>query len=157
MGPVAGPRQFEAITGAITQATSEGARLLTGGVPKDNPGYFVRPTVFSGVTSGMALFRTEVFGPVLAATKFTTLDEGLRLANDSPYGLSSSLFTRDVDAAMRYVNEIEAGMAHVNIHSGFKDPGLPFGGWKESGYGLPENSRTGLEFFVDYKAVYLKA
>lgn len=156
MGPVAGPEQFRTITAAIDQAQAEGAKLLTGG-PGDDAGYFVRPTVFRDVTPAMSLFRNEVFGPVLAATKFATLAEGLRLANDSIYGLSSALFTRDVAAAMRYVNEIEAGMAHVNIHSGFKDPGLPFGGWKESGYGLPENGRIGLEFFVDYKAVYLKA
>ena len=58
-------------------------------------------------------------------------------------------------AALRYVREIEAGMAHVNIHSGFKTPELPFGGWKESGFGLPENGKTGLEFFVERKAVYL--
>jgi acyl-CoA reductase-like NAD-dependent aldehyde dehydrogenase len=71
--------------------------------------------------------------------------------------LSSAIFTRDVAASMQYINEIEAGMAHVNIHTGFKDPGLPFGGWKESGFGLPENSRTGLEFFVEYKSVYIKS
>jgi aldehyde dehydrogenase (NAD+) len=104
----------------------------------------------------MWVFRTEVFGPVLAVTKFGTLEEALRLANNSLYGLSSALFTRDLAAAMRYINEIAVGMAHVNIHTGFKVPGLPFGGWKESGFGPPENSRTGLEFFVDLKAVYLR-
>ena len=156
MGPVAGPEQFRAITAAIDQAKTEGARLLTG-EPGDASGYYIRPTVFGGVTPAMALFRTEVFGPVLAVTRFASLDEALTLANDSIYGLSSAIFTRDVAAAMRYVNGIEAGMAHVNIHTGFKDPGLPFGGWKESGCGLPENSRTGLEFFVDHKAVYVKS
>jgi aldehyde dehydrogenase (NAD+) len=156
MGPVAGPEQFHNITAAIDQARAEGARLLTGG-PGDDEGYFVRPTVFAQVTPDHALFRHEVFGPVLAATKVAALDEALALANRSIYGLSSAIFTRDVAASMQYINEIEAGMAHVNIHTGFKDPGLPFGGWKESGFGLPENSRTGLEFFVEYKSVYIKS
>ena len=156
MGPVAGPEQFAAVTASVRRATDEGARQLTGGAG-DESGYFVRPTVFDGVTPAMDAFRTEIFGPVLAATAFETLDEALALANDSSYGLSSSLFTRDVAAAMRYVSEIQAGLAHVNIHTGFKDPGLPFGGWKESGAGLPENGRTGLEFFVEQKAVYVKS
>jgi len=157
MGPVAGPAQFEAVTEAIAGAEAEGAWRLTGGPAPDDGGYFIRPTVFAGVTPAMSLFRTEVFGPVLAVTEFGSLDDALRLANDSPYALSSALYTRDVAAAMRYINDIEAGLAHVNIHTGFKDPGLPFGGWKESGFGLPENSRTGLEFFVDLKAVYVKS
>jgi aldehyde dehydrogenase (NAD+) len=156
MGPVAGSEQFTAVTSSLRRATDDGARQLTGGTG-DESGYFIRPTVFDGVTPAMDAFRTEIFGPVLAATAFSTLDEALTLANDSSYGLSSSIFTRDIAAAMRYVNEIQAGLAHVNIHTGFKDPGLPFGGWKESGAGLPENARTGLEFFVEQKAVYVKS
>jgi aldehyde dehydrogenase (NAD+) len=87
---------------------------------------------------------------------FDTLEEALRLANDSCYALSSGIFTKDIEAARRYIAEIEAGLAHVNIHTGFKHPALPFGGWKESGFGLPENSQSGLEFFVNRKAVYIK-
>jgi acyl-CoA reductase-like NAD-dependent aldehyde dehydrogenase len=88
---------------------------------------------------------------------FNDLAHALELANNSIYGLSSAIFTRDVDAAQRYVDRIEAGLAHINIHTGFKLPALPFGGWKDSGSGLPENSTTGLEFFVQRKAVYWKA
>ena len=84
------------------------------------------------------------------------LDDALDLANNSSYGLSSALFTRDVATAHRYVDEIEAGLAHVNMNSGFKDPSLPFGGWKQSGFGQPENDRTGLEFFLNRKAVYFR-
>jgi aldehyde dehydrogenase (NAD+) len=156
MGPVAGSEQFRGVTDAIARAEAEGARFLTGGAG-DPGGYFVRPTVFDRVTPDHDLFRNEVFGPVLAATTFSTLDEALTLASRSIYGLSSAIFTRDVAAAMKYTHEIEAGVAHVNLHTGFKDPGLPFGGWKQSGFGLPENGRVGLEFFVKYKSVYIKS
>jgi aldehyde dehydrogenase (NAD+) len=104
----------------------------------------------------MRVFRDESFGPVLAVSKFSSLDDALRIANDSIYGLSSAIFTRDLASARRYVDEIDAGLAHVNIHTGYKEPSMPFGGFKQSGAGLPENSQSGLEFFVDRKAVYIK-
>jgi aldehyde dehydrogenase (NAD+) len=70
--------------------------------------------------------------------------------------LSSAIFTKDLGTAKKYIDGIEAGLAHVNIHTGYKEPSMPFGGIKQSGAGLPENSQTGLEFFVDRKAIYLK-
>jgi aldehyde dehydrogenase (NAD+) len=168
MGPVAGPTQFARITDAIALAARQGARLIAGGKAAGAgasgaaggtaalpDGYFIRPTLFADVTPAMALFQEEVFGPVLAATSFTTLEEALSIANDSVYGLSSAIFTRDVRSALAYIDGIDAGIAHVNIHSGFKEPSLPFGGWKASGFGLPENDTTGLEFFVNRKAVYM--
>ena len=156
MGPVAGPSQFNDISAAIAKAEHEGARLRCGGVAENKDGYFIRPTVFDNVTREMSIFREEVFGPVLAVSIVADIDEALTWANDSIYGLSSSIFTNDMSAAMRYIREIEAGMAHVNIHSGLKTPELPFGGWKQSGFGPPENGRVGLEFFVERKAVYMK-
>jgi acyl-CoA reductase-like NAD-dependent aldehyde dehydrogenase len=158
MGPVAGPGQHRSILEAIAKGKAEGAQLVTGGEVGGAPGaegYYVRPTVFTGVRPEMFLFREEIFGPVLAVTPFDGLDEALALANDSDYGLSSAIFTRDLRQSQRYIREIEAGMAHVNIHTGYKHPSLPFGGWKLSGYGLPENSRSGLEFFVARKAIYV--
>jgi alpha-ketoglutaric semialdehyde dehydrogenase len=157
MGPVAGPVQFARITQAIEQALSQGARLLTGGATPAglSNGYFIRPTLFSNVNTSSDLFKEEVFGPVLALCRFADLEEALRLANDSAYGLSSALFTRDLGVALSYIDGIEAGLAHVNIHTGFKDPSLPFGGWKDSGAGLPENDVSGMEFFVNRKAVYM--
>ena len=159
MGPVAGPDQFRNISKAIDQAKTDGARMVTGGVVSGKlgeEGYFVRPTVFADVHPGMSVFRDEIFGPVLALSTFDSLEEALRLANDSCYALSSGIFTKDLETAQKYIAEIEAGLAHVNIHTGFKHPALPFGGWKESGFGLPENSQSGLEFFVNRKAVYIK-
>jgi len=157
MGPVAGPQQYEDIMKAIRQAHAAGARMVAGVEAVSPAGYFVRPTVFTNVTTDMPLFRDEIFGPVLAVCEFGSLDEALELANNSIYGLSSAIFTKNLANARKYVDGIEAGLAHVNIHTGYKEPALPFGGVKQSGAGLPENSQTGLEFFVDQKAVYIRS
>jgi len=156
MGPVAGPDQFRDISKAIEQAKADGATMVAGSQPADAKGYFIRPTVFTNVKTDMSLFRDEVFGPVIAVCEFSTLDEAIELANNSIYGLSSAIFTRNLSSAKKYVDGIEAGLAHVNVHTGYKEPSMPFGGVKQSGAGLPENSTTGLEFFVDQKAVYVR-
>jgi aldehyde dehydrogenase (NAD+) len=158
MGPVAGPRQYQDVCTAIRTAQADGARMIAGGDAAGAAhGYFIRPTVFADVEPDAALFRDEIFGPVLATREFRSLDEALNLANHSIYGLSSAIFTRDLGVARAYIDGIEAGLAHVNVHTGYKEPSMPFGGIKQSGAGLPENGKTGLEFFVDHKAVYLRA
>src|SRR5436190_3544461 len=157
MGPVAGPQQYQDIRTATCRAQADGAQMVAGGetgVPEE--GYFIRPTVFTGVRYDMEIFREEIFGPVLAVTEFDSLDEALALANRSIYGLSSAIYTNDLGAARRYIDGIEAGLAHVNVHTGYNEPSMPFGGVKESGAGLPENSESGLEAFVNRKAVYLR-
>ncbi len=157
MGPVAGPQQYQDIRSAICKAQTDGAQMIAGGdagVPPD--GYFIRPTVFTGVRPDMGIFREEIFGPVLAVSEFESLDEALEMANNSIYGLSSAIYTSDLRAAKHYIDSIEAGLAHVNVHTGYKEPSMPFGGVKQSGAGLPENSESGLEAFVDRKAVYLR-
>lgn len=156
MGPVAGPEQFRDISKAIEQAKADGATMVTGAQPADPKGYYVNPTVFTSVKTSMPIFRDEIFGPVLAVCEFGSLDEAIELANNSIYGLSSAIFTTNLASAKKYVDGIEAGLAHVNVHTGYKEPSMPFGGVKQSGAGLPENSTTGLEFFVDQKAVYMK-
>ena len=162
MGPVAGPQQYDDICAAIRKAEADGARMVAGGAASsESPapgatGYFIRPTVFADVKPAMSVFQDEIFGPVLAVCEFGSLDEALDIANNSIYGLSSAIFTRDIGTAKTYIDAIEAGMAHVNIHTGYKEPSMPFGGIKQSGAGLPENSRTGLEFFIDRKAVYVR-
>jgi alpha-ketoglutaric semialdehyde dehydrogenase len=164
MGPVAGPKQYQDVRAAIRQAQADGARLVAGGDPEPRAaspeprasGYFIRPTVFTHVTPDMAIFRDEIFGPVLAVCEFESVDEAIALGNRSMYGLSSAIFTTNRQTAETYIDGIEAGLAHVNIHTGYKEPAMPFGGVKQSGAGLPENSETGLEFFVDRKAVYVR-
>ena len=161
MGPVAGPQQYQNVSAAIRKAQAEGARLVFGGdtgatVAGSTRGYFIRPTIFADVRPDMAVFEEEIFGPVLAVSEFESLDEALAGANHSIYGLSSAIFTKDLGVARKYIEVIEAGLAHVNLHTGYKEPSMPFGGFKQSGAGLPENSQTGLEFFVDRKAVYMR-
>jgi alpha-ketoglutaric semialdehyde dehydrogenase len=169
MGPVAGPAQYRDIRAAIRQAEAEGARMIAGDDPEpraaspesrapspESIGYFIRPTVFTYVTPDMAIFREEIFGPVLAVCEFDSVEDAIALGNRSMYGLSSAIFTTSPQTARMYIDGIEAGLAHVNIHTGYKEPAMPFGGIKQSGAGLPENSETGLEFFVDRKAVYVR-
>ena len=157
MGPVAGPQQYQDIRNAICRAQTDGARMIAGGdAGVSEKGYFIRPTVFTGVRCDMELFREEIFGPVLAVSEFDSLDDALKAANDSIYGLSSAIYTTDLRAARQYIDGIEAGLAHVNVHTGYKEPSMPFGGVKQSGAGLPENSESGLEAFVNRKAVYLR-
>ena len=161
MGPVAGPQQYEDICAAIRRAEADGARMIAGGDPRARaanppPGYFIRPTVLTDVTPDMPVFQDEIFGPVLAVCGFDSLDDAVNLANHSMYGLSSAIFTKDLGAAKAYIDAVEAGLAHVNLHTGYKEPSMPFGGVKQSGAGLPENSESGLEFFVDRKAVYVR-
>ena len=105
----------------------------------------------------MRVFRDEIFGPVLAVSEFASLDEALRDRQRLHLRAVVGHFHQGPRRQRgRYVDEIEAGLAHVNIHTGYKEPSMPFGGFKQSGAGLPENSQSGLEFFVDRKAVYIK-
>src|SRR5262249_50192297 len=155
MGPVAGPQQYRDIRNAICRAQTDGARMVAGdGLSRrsdeaakaeaaNSDGYFIRRTVFTGVRCDMELFRAEVFGPVLAASEFDSIDDALKMANESIYVLSSAIYTTDIRAARRYIDGIEAGLAHVNVHTGYKEPSMPFGGVKQSGAGLPENSESG--------------
>jgi acyl-CoA reductase-like NAD-dependent aldehyde dehydrogenase len=157
MGPVAGAQQYDDIRNAICRAQDDGARMMAGGgTGISDGGYFIGPTVFTGVRYDMELFREEIFGPVLAVSEFAAVDDALKAANDSIYGLSSAIYTADLRTARSYIDGIEAGLAHVNVHTGYKEPSMPFGGVKQSGAGLPENSESGLEAFVNRKAVYLR-
>jgi aldehyde dehydrogenase (NAD+) len=160
MGPVAGRQQYQDIAAAIGKAQRDGAQLLAGGNPEPlaaSSGYFIRPTIFADVAPDMPIWQDEIFGPVVAVREFSSIDEAVEMANTSIYGLSSAIFTNSIQTAAKYVDGIETGLAHVNVHTGYKEPSMPFGGFKMSGAGLPENGETGLEFFTRRKAVYVRA
>src|SRR5260370_6879540 len=99
--------------------------MIAGGDARGSAGYFIRPTVFTDVKPDMALFQDEIFGPVLAVCEFGSLDEALELANNSIYGLSSAIFTKDLGTAKRYIDGIEAGLPHVHKPTRYKDPSTP--------------------------------
>ncbi|MGA3149178.1 MAG: aldehyde dehydrogenase family protein [Acidimicrobiales bacterium] len=154
VGPVVTEAAMERILATIDRARADGADLLAGGQRLDGElaaGWFVAPTVFGGVDHGSDLARNEVFGPVQAVLRFSSDDEALSLANDSPYGLGAYLHTRDLGRIQRFVREIDAGTVAVN-GMGRISPATPFGGYKQSGFGR-EGGRAGIEEMVRRKTV----
>ncbi|EIZ80501.1 aldehyde dehydrogenase (acceptor) [Novosphingobium sp. Rr 2-17] len=141
------------VMGYIEGAEAQGATLVTGGEKLDRPGNFVRPTIYTDCTADMAIVREEIFGPVMAVTKVATtdLDELAALANDTPYGLSGSVWTRDLSTAHRLVKRIRAGHVSINCH-GAVGTNIPFGGYGQSGWGR-EFGQEGLDGYLETKAV----
>jgi aldehyde dehydrogenase (NAD+) len=138
-------------------AQNEGARLVTGGkrpahLPK---GFFVEPTIFDNVRPEMRLFREEVFGPVLAISTANSLEEAIKFANSVEYGLTTSIFTQNIDTVLRFIEEVETGMIHVNEPTIGGEAQLPFGGTKSTGVGEREMAEEGLNFFTEIKTVFI--
>lgn len=141
------------VMGHIEAAKAAGATLVTGGERLDRPGNFITPAIFTATTPDMALVREEIFGPVMAVQRFATddLDAIARLANDTPYGLSGSVWTRDLSTAHRLVRRIRAGHVSINCH-GAVGTNVPFGGFGQSGWGR-EFGQDGLDAYLETKAV----
>jgi betaine-aldehyde dehydrogenase len=142
IGTLVNEGQFQKVRGYVELGRSEGAKLLTGGTRPENDelsrGFFIRPAVFDGVDPEMRLAQEEIFGPVLAVMSFSTYDEALRIANDTRFGLTASVFTRDLTTAHSFARDIEAGFVWVN-DSNRHFLGTPFGGYKDSGTGRDED------------------
>jgi acyl-CoA reductase-like NAD-dependent aldehyde dehydrogenase len=142
-GAIVHRRQLEKVLGYLELGRSEGARPVAGGGPPDDPalagGMFVRPTVFDGVRPDMRLAREEIFGPVLAVLRCRDYDQALEIANGVSYGLTASVFTRDLGTAHRFARDVQAGYVWVN-DSSRHFPGVPFGGVKDSGVGREEDA-----------------
>jgi aldehyde dehydrogenase (NAD+) len=131
-----------------------GGRRLTGGAY--DKGYFVEPTIFADVTEHMRIAQEEVFGPVLAVMRAKNFEDAIRIANCVPFGLSASLQTTNVSRVFEYIDAIQAGLLTVNLPSAGVEYQLPFGGTKDSSFGPKEQGPAALEFYTDYKTVYLK-
>ncbi len=153
VGPLVSKAQFERVQGLIERGIAEGARLVAGGPGRPDGlhrGWFVRPTVFSGVSNDMVIAREEIFGPVLAIIPYRDEEEAVRIANDTPYGLSAYVWSADPARAQRLARRIRAGMVHIN--GAPLDNLAPFGGYKKSGNGR-EWGAHGLREFLEVKAV----
>lgn len=155
IGPQVSKEQQERILGYIDIAKKEGATLACGGeVPSElKKGYFVKPTVFTGVNNDMRIAQEEVFGPVLAVIPFTSMDEVAEMANKTTFGLSGAVWTQDVKKAHKFAARIKAGTIWVNCYNVF-DPAVPFGGYKMSGYGR-ELGKHSIELYTNIKSVWM--
>ncbi len=153
MGPVVNETQFNKIQDLIQKGIDEGARLVTGGTGRPdglNRGFFVKPTIFADVNNDMTIAREEIFGPVLSIIPFGSEEEGIEIANDTPYGLTNYVQTQDPARANRCARALRSGMVEMNGQS--RGLGAPFGGMKQSGNGR-EGGKWGLEDFLEVKAV----
>jgi len=153
MGPLVSEEQFQKVTGYIDSGLSEGARATAGGKKAAERGYFVQPTVLTRTTPEMKVVKEEIFGPVVCAVPFTDtdLDRIAREANDTPYGLAASVWTRDISIANKMAKRIRSGTVWINCHNVF-DAALPFGGYKQSGWGREMGSEV-LNNYTEVKAV----
>ena len=157
LGPLTSQAQLERVRGYIKQGVAEGAELLAGGAdaPEGVPpgGYYVKPTVFGKVRNDMTIAQEEIFGPVLSIIPYRDEEDGIRIANDSPYGLAGAVWSKDEARAQRVARRIRAGQ--VDVNGGAFNMNAPFGGFKQSGHGR-EAGVYGLEEFLEYKSLQLK-
>ena len=160
MGPCASESQLETVKIYVEKGRQEGATLLCGGeVPTDKElqnGFYISPAVFENVTNDMVIAQEEIFGPVLALIKVSSLDEAIEIANDSQYGLSASIFTENITKMLTFIDDIEAGLVRINAESAGVELQAPFGGMKDSSTGTREQGEAAKEFYTSIKTVYVK-
>src|SRR5580698_3824200 len=158
VGPQVNKQQIETSTKYVEIALSEGAKLLTGGHALSEGSYahgnFFEPTVFGGVTASMRIAREEVFGPVVSLIEFETFEQAIEIANSIDYGLSTALYTKDVNRAFTAMRDLEAGITYINAPTIGAEVHLPFGGVKQTGNGHREGLGA-IDFFTTWKAVYV--
>jgi alpha-ketoglutaric semialdehyde dehydrogenase len=160
MGPLVSSEHREAVLGHIAQAEHDGARVLAGGrAPQGDQfayGHFVEPTIMTAVTPDMAIWRNEVFGPVFTVTEVADFEQAVAAANDSGYGLAAAVFTRDLERAHRFIDEVDAGQVSVNLPTSGWDVHHPFGGFGDSGSPFKEQGLEGLQFYTRVKTAAIR-
>jgi aldehyde dehydrogenase (NAD+) len=159
VGPVVNAAALEKIHSYTQIGLDEGAKLLTGGeIATENGldrGSFYRPTIFADVEPGMRIAQEEIFGPTTALIRATDVDEAIRIANGIEFGLSSSIFTRDVNKAFRAMRDLNAGITYINAGTTGAEVHLPFGGTKGTGNGHREAGQAALDFYTEWKSIYV--
>jgi len=153
-GPQVSENQMKTILGYIQKGKDQGAKLECGGERWGDKGFYIKPTIFSGVTDDMVIAREEIFGPVMPIFKFSTFEEVLDRANDTKYGLASSILTKDMDKAFQFAQGSESGNVWINTYGAILFTG-PFGGFKQSGHGR-ELGEYGLQNYTEVKSVVFK-
>ncbi|MGN8646687.1 alpha-ketoglutaric semialdehyde dehydrogenase GucD [Gracilibacillus sp. HCP3S3_G5_1] len=160
MGPCASEGQFNTVKHYIAKGKEEGATLLLGGNQltegKLKDGYYIEPTIFDNVTTDMTIAQEEIFGPVLALMKVDTVEEAIELANDVDFGLSASIFTKNIDHILSFIDDIEAGLVRINSETAGVELQAPFGGMKASSSYSREQGQAAKEFFTTMKTVFIK-
>jgi acyl-CoA reductase-like NAD-dependent aldehyde dehydrogenase len=153
MGPLTMARQLERVQGYIAKGKQEGANLLIGGGrPKSqSKGYFIEPTVFTGVDSKMTIAQEEIFGPVVSIIRYKDENDAIRIANDTQYGLHGAIYTADPEKGFELARRVRSGS--VTVNGLIVDPKMPFGGFKQSGIGR-EGGIEGLDLYFETKTVY---
>jgi aldehyde dehydrogenase (NAD+) len=153
LGPQVSEAQMARVLSYVDKGKGEGARLVLGGERAPGKGYFVRPTIFDGVRNDMTIAREEIFGPVLSVLRFKEVEEVVRFANDTPYGLAAAVWTKDIKKAHRAARLLKAGTVWINSY-GLYDSAMPFGGYKMSGFGR-ELGHHGLLEYTQTKSVWV--
>ncbi|MFN2239475.1 MAG: aldehyde dehydrogenase family protein [Thermoanaerobaculia bacterium] len=157
LGAIASRQQFDTVLGYIETGKKEGAKLVAGGERADigtGKGYFVQPTIFDDVEPGMRIAQEEIFGPVLATIRFSDVEDAVAKGNSTVYGLAAAVWTRDISKAHRVAQAVKAGTVWINTYNLY-DPALPFGGFKESGFGR-DQGRDALEKYTQTKSVWVQ-
>jgi acyl-CoA reductase-like NAD-dependent aldehyde dehydrogenase len=157
VGPLSSKQQLETVAGYLELAEHDAARVLAGGKARDNGGYFVEPTVLADLPPTSRVVREEIFGPVAALLPASSYEEAVALANDTKFGLTAALFTRDLGNALRFARDVRAGVVKVNQESAGLEFQVPFGGMRESSSGSREQGKVARDFFTQWKTVYLDA
>ena len=152
MGPLVSDEQLRRVTGYLESGKHDGATARSGGNRWGDRGYFVEPTVLTNTSPDMSVVREEIFGPVVVAAPFESIEDIAKVANDTPYGLGAGIWTKDISKAHALAKKIRAGTVWINCYNIF-DAALPFGGYKQSGWGR-EMGHEALEAYTEVKAVY---